>query len=595
MVSSDSEYPSLPFLFTPRRAVRVDRSKSAVIGGRSTPTKLFCRRRPRGTLHPESNMGLDDRMRAKRQSLLRESNDAGLTASEVRFKYDDEDHASHAASVPPSSPRHRTPSGGCGNSSLASEALLQRQHSSSRQLFATRCWACNTALRNPGANYFACGACGALNGEEPPSSNSHPSARCGARIARRYGWVPLLATTAVGMWATAACAQRLLPRLIGPLSAWAPAMVRHIVLVTYLWLGVTFNFAATVLAGPGYIKAECCPLRMGVETAAAAATAADEGRASGAPAATAAGATPLVHDEEAAMLQPPTPTPNHAGQEYVEPDSELMTSMEVLERKSQQQQQQQQQQRARRSSSSAALAASLDRLRASAGEMPLRGWRLCCETGLSKPPRAEYCHECRCVVQRMEHHCPLLNTCIGFRNQHYAVRLFAFLCAMGAYLLLGTMRVLLLGGGDGARDGARDAAADAAATVADPAAAFAESTAMYAAAHSLSHAVLAIEHDEKAVLGALALVGGAAIAVAAPRLLSHIRHIRRGLTHAEARRGTASRDFDLGAKANFQAVFGRAAGTLGCVGLVLVHLLPLPWAAVGNGIKFASRSPARRV
>ena len=84
-------------------------------------------------------MGLDDRFRAKMEGLLRESSDSTLTAHEKKALRPDQSH---------------TP--------------VQRQPSTARLgASMTRCWACSTALRDPGAAFFACGACGASNGAEP--------------------------------------------------------------------------------------------------------------------------------------------------------------------------------------------------------------------------------------------------------------------------------------------------------------------------------------------------------------------------------------------------------------------------------------------
>ena len=95
--------------------------------------------------------------------------------------------------------------------------------------------------------------------------------------------------------------------------------------------------------------------------------------------------------------------------------------------------------------------------------------------------------------------------------------------------------------------------------------------------------------------------------IALPPLLSHARHIRRGLTHAEASKdGWGARDFDLGGLGNCLAVFGRGGsgnsngatttgggvgggGATGCVALVLQHMLPIPFAAVGDGVHFHAR------
>ena len=43
---------------------------------------------------------------------------------------------------------------------------------------------------------------------------------------------------------------------------------------------------------------------------------------------------------------------------------------------------------------------------------------------------------------RREHHCVLVNTCIGFRNQHYFIAFLAFLSASALYVSLASTHVL---------------------------------------------------------------------------------------------------------------------------------------------------------
>ena len=108
------------------------------------------------------------------------------------------------------------------------------------------------------------------------------------------------------------------------------------------------------------------------------------------------------------------------------------------------------------------------------------------------------------------------------------------------------------------------------------------------------------------IISAIGMLALATLAFALPPLLSHARHIRRGLTHAEASKdGWGARDFDLGGPGNCLAVFGRGGsgssngatttggggggGATGCVALVLQHMLPIPFAAVGDGVHFHAR------
>ena len=68
-----------------------------------------------------------------------------------------------------------------------------------------------------------------------------------------------------------------------------------------------------------------------------------------------------------------------------------------------------------------------------------------------------------------------------------------------------------------------------------------------------------------------------------------IVQLRKGATFVESCKAPRANEFDLGGSANCSAVFG--SGACRC----LLHLLPLPRAAAGDGLSFASRPPARRV
>ena len=189
---------------------------------------------------------LQARMQEKMQQMLSATSDSALTASELRRKYDDPNG--------PATPR---------TSAAAAERRLSVAPRNAAAM--TRCWACCTALRDPGASYFSCGACGALNGVEPRISSAFAGCclRGMCRNLSKHGRKTSAVVTLLIASVIIEGVQHLLPYLVSPDFAWSGATVRHVCLAIYLSVGTVFNYCAASLAGPGYVISECCPLRLG--------------------------------------------------------------------------------------------------------------------------------------------------------------------------------------------------------------------------------------------------------------------------------------------------------------------------------------------
>jgi len=57
-----------------------------------------------------------------------------------------------------------------------------------------------------------------------------------------------------------------------------------------------------------------------------------------------------------------------------------------------------------------------------------KGWaKFCKHCRLPKPPRSHHCHTCGTCVLKMDHHCPWINSCVGYHNHRYFTLLVLYL------------------------------------------------------------------------------------------------------------------------------------------------------------------------
>jgi palmitoyltransferase ZDHHC9/14/18 len=56
--------------------------------------------------------------------------------------------------------------------------------------------------------------------------------------------------------------------------------------------------------------------------------------------------------------------------------------------------------------------------------------KYCSTCDIYRPPRAIHCGICNCCIERLDHHCPWLGTCVGKRNYKY------FICFIWSTALL---------------------------------------------------------------------------------------------------------------------------------------------------------------
>jgi len=61
--------------------------------------------------------------------------------------------------------------------------------------------------------------------------------------------------------------------------------------------------------------------------------------------------------------------------------------------------------------------------------------RLCSVCENAKPPRCHHCRQCGTCVLKMDHHCPWINNCVGFRNQKFFILFLLYTSLTSLYFL----------------------------------------------------------------------------------------------------------------------------------------------------------------
>merc|ERR1712232_1222568 len=63
---------------------------------------------------------------------------------------------------------------------------------------------------------------------------------------------------------------------------------------------------------------------------------------------------------------------------------------------------------------------------------------------MGKPDRAHHCKVCDICIFRMDHHCPWVNNCVGFRNQRLFILFLIYIALLSIYSLCLELYVLFV-------------------------------------------------------------------------------------------------------------------------------------------------------